>query len=225
MPVSVALVEAEIRRRTDTDRKMAFGEYIIWMVVLSIVTLGIGAAIYAWAAQYRLVDRRSQHFARQQSLYRSVIRTVREHGEDNKNDKVLATVDRAEALLNEATIREPDRNPWLFAIILPIVTLGIGSWYTLWFLTVDWRRHSVRQRELGDVIGEALRQATGKSVALVDESIVPDRNFWLYLLLTFVTLGLFGLYWWYVIFEDPNKHFAQQAFVEDQMVSYLRALA
>lgn len=225
MPVSVALVEADIRRRPDTDRRMPFGEFIAWYIVLAIFTLGIGAAIYALVAAYRLVDRRNQHFARQQSFYRNVIRTLREYGQDTKNDRMVGTVDRAEAMLNDAASREPEREPWLFAIILPIVTFGIAGLYTLWFLTVDWRTHAVRQREICDVVGEALREGTGKSVALVDESIVPERSFWIYLLLTFLTFGLFGLYWYYVIFEDPNKHFAQQAFAEDQIVSYLRSLA
>lgn len=108
-------------------------------------------------------------------------------------------------------------------MLLPILTLGIASLYTRWFLTVDYRRHSVRQRELSDTIAEAVRLVTGKSVSIVDESVLPDRNFWVYLLLTILSLGLFGIYWQYVLFNDPNTHFARQAFAEDQTVSYLRS--
>jgi len=225
MAVSIPLVEADIRRRVDTDKPMSFGSYILWLIALSIFTMGIGAIVYAFIIEYQLVDRRNQHFARQQSLYRNVIRVIREHGDVLKDDKIATAADRAEAQLNDIVIREPERNPWLWAVLLPIVTLGIASLYTRWFLTVDYRRHSVRQRELSDTMADGLRLATGKSASVVDESVLPDRNFWIYLLLTIVTFGLFGWYWQYVLFDDPNKHFARQAFAEDQIVSYLRSLA
>lgn len=228
MAVSIPLVEADIRRRPDTDQNMSFPGYILWVILVAAATFfiaGLGAIVYVYITFYRLVDRRNHHFARQHSLYRNVLRVLREYGEETTNDKVLAMADRADAALNDAVMREPDRNPWVWAVIVPILTLGIGGLYTYWFLMTDYRRHSVRQTELSDTIGEALRAATGKSVSVVDQSLVPERNFWIYLLVTVVTFGLFGIYWLYCLFNDPNKHFVQQAFAEDQIVAHLRALA
>lgn len=222
MAVSVPLVEADIRRRADTDRQISFSNVVAAWIVLAILTFGIGAAVYAYVIFYRLVDRRNQHFGRQQSLYRNVVRVLREHAEDRNDDRLLATVGRTEGVLNDVVVAEGDRNPWLWAIILPIVTFGIASYYMLWFLMTDYREHYLRQRELVDLLSEGLRLATGKNVAIADESLVPDRNFWIYLLLTIVTFGLFGIYWLYTLLEDPNKHFARQAFAEDQMVAYVR---
>lgn len=222
---SLPLVEADIRRRVDTDRQMSFGAYILWIIVLTVFTLGIGTIIYGYIIEYQLVDRRNQHFARQHALLYNVLRVLRERADASNDAKALAHVDRAEGMLNDAAMREGERNAWLWGVILPLVTLGIAGLYTLWFLTVDYRRHSVRQREIWDTISECFRASTGKSIAVVDESVLPDRNFWIYLLLTILTLGLFGIYWMYVLFSDPNNHFARQAFAEDQTVSYLRALA
>ena len=225
MAVSLPQVESDIRRRVDTDKQMSFGAYILWILALSVFTLGIGTVVYVFIIEYQLVDRRNLHFARQHSFLRNVLRVLRERADASNDAKVLADVDRAEAMLNDAAVREGERNAWLWGVILPILTLGIASFYTRWFLTVDYRRHSVRQREIWDTISECLRESTDKSISIVDESVLPERNFWIYLLLTILTLGLFGIYWQYVLFDDPNKHFARQAFAEDQTVSYLRAVA
>lgn len=221
---SLHLVESTIRKRAETDQKLSFGAFIIWHIVLGIFTLFVGNIIYHYIINYRLVQRRNEHFNRQRTLLRAAIRCLREANEAKTDERLSAVLDRADAMLNDAQVKEGERNAWLWAIILPIVTLGFAGLYTLWFLTVDYHRHSAWQREFFDTLAEAIRLATGKNVALVDESLVPNRNFWVYLLLTIVTLGFFGFYWTYVLFSDPNKHFEQQAFVEDQMVSYLREL-
>ena len=223
---SLPLVESDIRKRVDTDKEMSFGTYILWIIGLSIFTLGIGLAVYVFVIQYQLIERRNQHFARQRSFYTNVLRVLREKAEATENQEALQMVSRAEAELNDATVREGgDHNPWLWGVILPILTLGIATLYTYWFLTVDYRRHSIRQRKMTDTVSEALRQVTGNPTTVVDESVVPDRNYWIYLLLTVVTFGLFGIYWQYVLFNDPNVHFARQAIAEDQLVSYLRVAA
>lgn len=223
---SLPLIESDIRRRVDTDKQMSFGTYILWIIGLSIFTLGIGLAVYVFVIQYQLIERRNQHFARQRSFYTNVLRVLREKADATGRQDALQMVSRAEAELNDAIVREGgEHNPWIWGVILPILTLGIASFYTYWFLTVDYRRHSVRQRQLTDTVSEALRQVTGNPTTVVDESVVPDRNYWIYLLLTLVTFGLFGIYWQYVLFNDPNVHFARQAIAEDQLVSYLRVAA
>lgn len=220
----VPLVESSIRKRADTDRQMSFGAYIIWSIVLSIFTFVIGAVIYWFVIIYQLVERRNQHFERQRELFRSAIRCLREQAETKNDDRLRAAADRAQAMLNDAQLREGEHNAWLWAVILPILTLGLAGFYTLWFLTVDYRRHWERQRELIDAISEGLRIAAGRNITLVDESVVPNRNFWVYLLLSIVTFAIFTIYWTYVLFDDPNKHFTRQAFLEDELVSYLRTL-
>ena len=54
---------------------------------------------------------------------------------------------------------------------------------------------------------------------------MPDRNTVLYIVLTIVTLGLFLLYWVYVVTNDPNKHFAVHRSVEQNLVRALEELA
>ncbi len=122
MAGSLPLVESDIRKRIDTDKVMSFGSYILWMLALTVFTLGIGAIVYLVIIDYQLVDRRNQHFARQHSLFRNLLRTLREHAESKDNQQALTTIDRAEADLNEAVIREGERNPWVWAVSDPPYT-------------------------------------------------------------------------------------------------------
>jgi hypothetical protein len=49
---------------------------------------------------------------------------------------------------------------------------------------------------------------------------LPDRSYFLYLILWFIT-GLFSLYWNYVLITDFNDHFRAQWQVEDQLLANL----
>jgi hypothetical protein len=53
----------------------------------------------------------------------------------------------------------------------------------------------------------------------------PNRSFVLYLILAIITLGLFGIYWLYVLLKDPNEHFKYHMQVEDQLLSTLESVA
>ena len=53
---------------------------------------------------------------------------------------------------------------------------------------------------------------------------IPDRSFILYFILGLVTAGIFYIYWIYVLLEDPNNHFRQQAMIEDTIISQVTPL-
>lgn len=46
---------------------------------------------------------------------------------------------------------------------------------------------------------------------------VKERSMMLFVVLTIVTMGLFLFYWFYVLVEDPNKHFKEQRRFEDML--------
>ncbi len=55
-------------------------------------------------------------------------------------------------------------------------------------------------------------------------SRLPERSFWLYFLLSFVTGGIFYYYWLYALAKDPNDHFRYQWTFEDNMLSSVELL-
>ncbi len=70
-----------------------------------------------------------------------------------------------------------------------------------------------------------LRETGHTAPTLIDDGVTPDRNFWLYLLFSVLTLGLFSIWWLYVIFRDGNVHTQNDAFMEDQLLNALRLAA
>jgi len=51
---------------------------------------------------------------------------------------------------------------------------------------------------------------------------MKERSMMLYAVLTVITFGLFGIYWLYVLIDDPNKHFVRQEAVEDALKKALQ---
>lgn len=223
---SLPLVEGIARQRLETDERLTFSSFLAWTILPALTVIGI---VVSWVAHYvyyyRLLERRNQHFRRQQEFMRGVIRCLRERFPVETSGSAANAIARVEGLLAEAERKETEHSPWLWSVILPIVTLGLALFVTMWWLTCDFGRHSLRQREIMDALNEVFRQLGLRAVAIVDDSVVPRRNYWAYLLLAFFTAGLGVLWWLYIVMKDGNDHFARQAFVEDQVLSVLRSVA
>ena len=217
-----ALIEREVRRRSETDREMSFGTFILWTVVLGILGV-IGALIYGVVIDFQLLNRRNDHFARQHGLIRELVNGLREqHG---SNARVRAHLDTIDGVRQEMLITEGRREPWLWVLLWPLLTLGIAGFWTLYWLTVDWRRHAGRQRMITGELSAIFREIGYPAPNLTDEGVTPERKYWLFLVLTLVTLGIFGIYWQYVIFRDGNVHMRADEFWEDQLLNTLRLAA
>lgn len=218
---TLSLVEVQVRRRTDTDRTMSYGTFWLWSIVLSIFTFGIGSSIYQYVIYFQLLNRRNGHFERQHRLIEQVILGLREaHG---GNLKVASRLSAADATLEEMRREEGPREPWLWVLLWPLLTLGIAAFWTIFWLTMDWRRHSMRQQQIMDDLSAAFRELGYSTPNIIDEGVSPERNYWLYLLFTVLSFGLFGIWWLYVIFKDGNTHMQSDQFMEDQLLNTLRA--
>ncbi len=223
---SLPVVESIARQRLETDERLTFSSYLAWTILPALTVIGIVVSIVAaYVYQFKLLERRNRHFRRQQEFMRAVVRCLRERFPAETSGPAAGAVGRLELLIGEAEGRETEHSPWLWAVILPIVTLGLASLVTWYWLTCDFGRHSLRQREIMDALNEVFRQLGLRAAAIVDDSAVPRRNYWAYLLLYIFTAGLGGLWWLYIMMKDGNDHFARQAMVEDQVLSVLRSVA
>jgi Domain of unknown function (DUF4234) len=168
---------------------------------------------------YRLIKRRNGHFRRDRMLREGIISYVRgtaaERGLEPKMTTELATM---MAIHSEANGEEDEKSPVLW-IVLSIITFGLLSLYVWYFLTKDPHKHDVRQI--------AFMQQTQSALSKLEKTVVfpfwkslPDRSYFLYLVLTWIT-GLFSLYWNYVLITDFNDHFRAQWQVEDQLMANL----
>jgi len=214
---SLALVEADLRRRADTDKEMSFGlHFVLWWVFIW---------LWQYVSAYQLFDRRNKHFERQQAFQRDCLQTLKELADQKGKAAALQQdFDRMEELLREAQLQERPKEPLLWGILLPLITLGLIYFFSFSILMGEYRRHFLRQAEFHSTMSHALTELGVARALLPDQSEIPERNGLLYAVLTLVTIFIFAIYWWYVMFKDPNDHFAKQAFVEDDIVAALRTL-
>ncbi len=116
---------------------------------------------------------------------------------------------------------------FLFLGIVLLTTLGIGLTslvLELWmfsFLGKTMLDHDGRWSSFSAAARTALSKLGFPSGRPFVISRLPERSFGLYLLLSFVTLGIFFYYWLYTLAKDPNEHFRNQWTFEDNVLSSL----
>jgi hypothetical protein len=89
----------------------------------------------------------------------------------------------------------------------------------------DFYKHERREDGFWEDISKVLDKCGIKFSVPRRMEPLPDRSFALYLILTILTMGLFGIYWLYVLLKDPNLHFRYHMQVEDQLLSALETVA
>jgi len=191
---------------------------------------------------YRLVKRRNTHFIRQLFLYEDLETTAKEIAAKKGIDASIP-LNNLDRIRRDAQAEERSRDPVLWSAILvfaagaavpsfvtPSGFSGIAlvplfaQYYVYYFLMKEWFRHERREDIFMDELSRLL-STVGIGVTRPPRfALIPDRSFAVYLVLTIVTLGFFGIYWVYVLLSDPNNHFRYQAMVEDTIVAQLSGL-
>lgn len=179
--------------------------------------IGIIGAILLLILVYKLIKRRNEHFKRHQLLEEDIVRVLGSSA-GRKRRKIEDKLASIELSTREAKLHEKEQPAFLWAILcffIPIVGLYVG-----YFLMRDFYRHERRE----DFFLEDLEKTAGPIVALELPRrfrSTPDRNIILYIVLTIVTAGIFGIYWLYTLVADPNNHFDHQVTWEDKLLSSL----
>lgn len=167
---------------------------------------------------YKLVNRHNTHFKRQLFLFEDIVAAARaittKKGVDAEIG--LASCDRT---VREARADETEKGAVLWAILA--VFIPFLAWYVYYFLMKDFYKHERREDGFWEDIGRTLDKGGVKFSVPRRTEPLPERSFALYLVLSIVTLGFFGIYWLYVLLKDPNQHFTYHIQIEDQLLTSL----
>ena len=200
---------AGLHRAEIHETNMAIG----LVALMSIITL-IGAVINLYVI-YKWIARRNAHFSRIQRLYSGVISFLEALG---VSDPELANMKN---IAEEARFRESEKSAGLWLILY--IVLGFIAWaYIMHFLTRDFVEHEYREQLFFKNLAEIAKRRN--LVLEPPRRTIPDRNTVLYLVLTIITLGLFGLYWIYTVTRDPNEHFLEHRVFEQKLVDVLESM-
>ena len=209
----------EILRELQSDATFTDRRLINWwlFLFLTIVTFGI---FYFFELTIRMF-RRDSHFDRMQILFETYVDTTKDVAAKSGID-VFDDIAQIEGRLKEAeyAILRPKHS--ILWIILLLLTGGLANLYIYYFLLVDWYRiQTFEQAMIKDLNKVWSKLGIAKHPMKVRRSL-PERNYWLYLLLTIITLGIWALYWDYVIHTDPDKVFVENRIWESTAIENFR---
>ncbi|MEA1963543.1 MAG: DUF4234 domain-containing protein [Candidatus Aerophobetes bacterium] len=238
---------AELEERRKTDRRLSFGLYLVFLLVVIIISaiiggigrwvVGFGAgrvistvvsllvAIYVWWYNWLLYKRRNEHFDRIKRLKAKLSAWIKE-----KFDTEPEALTRVDPLLDR---REAHHSNLLFGLWLTLSYLGlfhhllkyfglftlaavIVGLVILYYLTMDYYYHEQGETAFFGRMAEILNKK-GISFTVTPTHPLCRRSYGLYIFLSIITLGIFALYWAYVIFRDPNQHFDTHDFWESEL--------
>jgi hypothetical protein len=165
---------------------------------------------------YKLAKRRNTHLQRQLLLYEDLLTMAREVS-SKKGVDVSMHLNNMDRTMREARFDETEKSAALWAI-LSFIT-GIAALYVFYYLLKDFFKHERREDLFFEDLNRTLA-ASGVTVNLPRRTLpIPDRSFILYFILSIITVGIFGIYWIYVLITDPNNHFRQQWMIEDTIIA------
>jgi len=205
----------------------AVGGAVVGLLVvgmIAVVLLIIIGFIVNLVLTYKLVKRRNTHFKRQQFLLEDIVAAAKTLAEKKRADAEVG-LSSCERTVREFKAEETEKGAVLWAILSAVPYVGsLASWYIYYFLMKDFYKHEKREDGFWEDIGKLLDKCGVKFSAPRRSESIPDRSFVLYLILSIITVGIFGIYWLYVLLKDPNTHFKYHMQVEDQLLSTLESM-
>ncbi len=250
----MAKVIAEFQERAGTDRKLSFGLYLVFLLLVIIVSgiiggigmlfggWGIGAvaataastllAIYLWWYNWLLYSRRNNHFNRIKRLKVSLSELLEEKTEIEKG-----TLNKADSFLERKEAPRPNSLFFVWLILSYLgnfsnfsAPLGVLSFAALivglvvmYYLTTDYYYHEQGEIAFLQRVTTALGKK-GITLTTTPSNPLHTRSFGLYVFLSIITVGIFCLYWAYVIFKDPNQHFDTHQVWESELEGIVEKL-
>ena len=215
---TVARLEQSIRSRSETDHK--FLNWWIWFLLLSWITLGIATLYYFYRRMSRI-----DAFSRRKQTYYDVLIEFTERRADvaGAASAIRPLTEQMRAALAEASQTSLKPIGAGLNLLLTFITLGIWGWVVIYKVNRAWDDRQRFEAAFDDQLGQAWLQLgllTHPITFKVDEG--KRRNFWLWLLLSIVTLGIWYLVWDYRTFTDPDRLYPEYHSVEDAVLQIAR---
>lgn len=217
---AVPYVDRYVHDRQFTDRRLV--NWALYFFLLSWVTYGI-YVVYIWYARWSRADRfrdRRLHYCY------AVIAATSQYAEmsgqyDAVRDDLYDLQHSVKARF--ADVHKPVQGG--LATVLSFLTLGIYGFYAIYRTMDFWWEIQLTERYFDEKLSRIWRKlgiVDRPMTFVVDEEL--NRNFWLYLFLTIVTAGLFGIVWDYRMHTDPDRLFPRFHAVEDAVLGALHSL-
>lgn len=185
-------------------------------ILLSIITCGI----YGLYVVYKLVQRRDDHFKRMAGVADSAINQLKVKAQ-GREDVIAAELSQLEQVRIQMATMSAERGAAIWLLIC-LFTSVIGQWILFYLLMQDYVQHDAVEGQFFTLMSSALAKLGLAEQAGQAALTVPEREYVTFLILSIITCGIYGLYWFYVMIKDFNDHFMAQVPWEDFILQALR---
>lgn len=204
-------VVAEARRRDETDYRFNYWSYLGW----TILTFGI----YGHYATYKLVERRTAHAQRRLAFLSYFWHALNARAEAaGKKEEVTEGLDNLSRIYQqmEAFERRNKREPILWTLLRFV--FGVVGAYINHFLNKDFRFLDEWESSYA-ANAEWVMQRLGISAQIPQRRRpVADRSTGLYVFLSIITFGIWGMVWRAQVMRDGNEHFDDDDAIENELL-------
>jgi hypothetical protein len=215
---SVTRVDHAIKERRDTDETLI--NWWLYLLLVSWITFGF-YGIYLFFKRINRIDGFSR---RKHAYYDALLEWTRRQAAGHERgvelDAELEDLSVAVSYAYDHELR-PIRAGRSF--LLTLVTLGIYGFVVLYRENRYWWDAQVVEQDFDDRLSQlwtALGIIRYPITYVADQS--KRRSFPLYLVLSFVTFGMWGYVWDYKIHTDPDRLFGELHAVEDSVLQTVR---
>lgn len=216
---AVTRIERGVKERRDTDTTLM--NYWLYFFLVSWVTFGI----YGLVLFFKRIARIDGFSERKRSYYEGLIdwtqRYAQQHGKEDDVHHRLGDMRSDLGLAYKKDLRKINAG---VSLLLTIVTLGIYGLFALYRVNRYWWDVQVVEQEFDDGLSQVWSKL---DLMRYPVSFTLDqgkrRSYPLYLILTIVSFGIWGIVWEYKIHTDPDNLYKEFHSIEDTVLQTVRA--
>ncbi len=214
----VQQIERAIRARTNSDKKLV--NWFLYIFILGPITLGI----YAIVIFFQRTNRVDNFIKRKRVYYKNLIDFTDKYAQEkDKYEELRGEIADLQFFYEqnfENSIKELKAG---LTFLLTLLTLGIWGFVWLYKINGIWHKLQTFEQEFDDRLSQLwIKLELTKYPINFEIKSSKDRNFWLYLILSFITLGIWFLVWDYKIHTDPDDLFPEFHVAEDTVLQIIR---
>ena len=227
--------------RSITDKWLLWGiaSYIIWaFLAVAIVTrvfrpavsldtfvgalgtLGLITSIGFSYVVFRVIDRQNNHSDREEALLSEAIGLTRSRAPQD-DMRIILPLNSAEQDLLQIVAKSRERSGFLWALLTTLPYLGwIFLIVVLALLTEESTGHLRIEQPLLEDLDRTVKGLGSPGLSLSAQR-QPPRNAGLFAIVSILTLGVFTLFWTFLLAHDQEAHFSYHAAFEKSLLQAL----
>jgi hypothetical protein len=216
---SVTKIDRSIKLRRDNDVPLT--NWWLYFLLLSWLTLGI----YSIVVFFKRINRIDRFGERKRAYYDAVLEwTERLADQRGKLDTVHSDIGDLRAEVQRAYGHDLRPIKAGLSFLLTILTVGIYGLFVVYRQNRYWWDAQTVEQDFDDKLSQIwIKLGITRYPLTFAVDVSKRRSFWLYLFLSFVTLGIWSLVWDYKIHTDPDVLFREFHAIEDSVLQLVRA--